>query len=165
VLAVVAYIVPLVLAGLLLTAPRRRSPGLIGGVLAVLPVFYAVQFSLLQELGGWPTGTPLPDQFELLAYSVEEPDRTRDIEGQILLWLRPQGAREPRAHRLGYDRTLHQSLSEAGQRLAEGRRQVGERERPDGQAQRREGDGTGPAVVFREMPRRGLPPKPARPSE
>ena len=165
ILAVVAYVLPLVLAALLLTVPRRRSPWLVGGVLAALPVFYAVQFTLIQDLSGWPTGAALPDEFELIAYSVEEPDRARGIEGQILLWVRPPGVREPRAHRLEYRRSLHQSLSEAGERLAEGRRQVGENKRPDGQTQRHQDDGAGSTVGFRDMERRVLPPKPARASQ
>ncbi len=164
VLAVVTYVLPLALAALLLTAPQRRSPWLVGALLAALPAFYAAQFALLQGQSGWPTGAALPDEFELLAYSVEEPDRARGVEGQIVLWLRPLGAKAPRAHRLDYDRALHQSLSDAGERLAEGRRQVGEKKRPDARTQARDGQMPGPAVGFRDMERRGLPPKPARPS-
>jgi hypothetical protein len=161
-LAVVAYVAPLVLAGVLLTVPRHRSPWLIAGVLAALPVFYAAQFILLQGLSGWPTRAELPDQFELLAFSVEEPDRARGVGGQILLWLRPPDAEQPRVHRIKYDRALHRALSEAGQRLSEGQRQLGSTEKPAPLAQRREGDGTGPGVSFRDMQRRSLPPKPTR---
>jgi hypothetical protein len=161
-LAVAAYVVPLILAGLLLSAPRRRSPWLIAGVLAALPLFYAAHFTLLQDLRGWPTTAALPEQFELLAFSIDEPDRARGVEGRILLWLVPSGSDRPRAHLLDYDRALHRSLSEAGQRIAEGRRQVGSTERPEPQAQRREGENAGPGISFRDMQRRGLPPKPTR---
>lgn len=161
-LAIVAYVAPLVLAGVLLTVPRRRSPWLIAGALAALPVFYTAQFMLLQGLSGWPTRATLPDSFELLAFSVEEPDRARGMRGQILLWLRPPAAAQPRVHLLNYDRALHRSLSEAGQRLAEGRRQVGNAEKRPPLAQSREGDGTGPGISFQDMHRRSLPPKPTR---
>lgn len=161
-LAIVAYVAPLVLAGLLLTVPRRRSPWLIAGVLAALPLFYAAQFMLLQGISGWPTRAALPDRFELLAFSVQEPDRARGMEGQILLWLRPPDADQPRVHLLNYDRALHRSLTEAGERLAEGRRQVGNSEKRPPPTQGREGDGTGPGVSFRDMHRRSLPPKPTR---
>jgi hypothetical protein len=160
--AVVAYVAPLVLAGLLLTVPRRRSPWLIAGVLAVLPIFYTVQFTLLQGLSGWPTRAALPEQFELLAFSVEEPDRARGMDGQILLWLRPPDAKQPRVHLLNYDRALHRSLSEAGQRLAEGRRQLGSSDKTAPTAQPRESDDTGPGIGFQDMHRRSLPPKPTR---
>lgn len=162
--AVVTYLVPLALAGLLLASARHRSPWLVGGVLAALPVFYAVQFTLVQNLAGWPSEAPLPDEFELLAYVVEEPDRARDSAGEILLWLRASEAADPRVHRLEYDRALHQSLDEAGERIAEGRRQVGRTQRPDPQSERRDGDATGPGVSFGDMKRRGLPPKPTLPN-
>ncbi len=117
------YVLPLAMLGLLAATthrPRRWLPVL---VLAALPLFYVGHYFLLQAMQGWPVDDAPPDEFNLLGFDIREPEAGGG--GEILIWLRSTGQPSPRAHRLPYSRELHQSLSAAGQRLAEGTPQTG----------------------------------------
>jgi hypothetical protein len=96
-------------------------------MLLALPLFYAAHYRLLEELQGWPSSAPLPDQFRLLAHEVVEPDQVSGAPGRILIWAQPVGAPHPRVYRLPYDKVLHEQLTEAAERQANGRAQRGER--------------------------------------
>lgn len=153
------YALPLALLALLLTAERRRPRWLMTVVLGALPLFYAGHYQMLQALQGWPSNAPVPDEFRLLAFEVSEPDRARDRDGEILLWLRDTDGGNPRAYRLGYNKALHQQLIEAGRLQAEGSPQIGQRVR---QAERPRTDHpitTERAIVFRNEQPRTLPAK------
>jgi len=122
-----AYLLPLVLVALLLTAEHRRPRRVITLVLAVLPLFYIGHYLLLMNMRGLPSDAPVPAHFQLLAFQVSEPESRTGRAGEILLWLRDQAAPQPRVHRLAYDKQLHEALVEAGRRQAEGRAQMGTR--------------------------------------
>ena len=120
------YVVPLALVGVVVATEGRRPRWLIIVILVALPFFYVGHYVLLDGIQGWPTETPLPQRFELVAFDISEPRPMTEQHGDILLWVRTTQAQQPRVHRLDYSRDLHQSLLAAGERLSEGKTQVGE---------------------------------------
>lgn len=84
----------------------------------MLPVFYAVHFAVLQSLPGWPSDAQLPDTFRLISFSITEPDRREDANGETLIWAQPIEASTPRVYRMPYTRELHDELRTAQQRQA-----------------------------------------------
>jgi hypothetical protein len=131
VLLVIGYLLPVVLIALLMSSETRRTPRLIASLLIALPLFYVGHYLVLQQLQGWPSDAPLPETFRLLSFQIREPDPQHDRAGQILMWIESDPQASPRAHRLAYQKDLHQALVAAGRRQAEGRRQVGERRDDD----------------------------------
>lgn len=126
-LLVLAYVLPVALLALLLTRAQARPRRLLVGVLIMLPLFYTGHFLLLQAVQGWPSHARLPERFRLLAFDISEPDPKHRRAGEILLWVLAEGMTEPRAHRLDYDKAMHQALVDAGRRQAQGRPQIGVR--------------------------------------
>lgn len=158
----VAYVVPIALLALILAAGQRRPRGLVVGALLVLPMFYGGHYLLLQAVQGWPSDAPLPGEFELLAFHIDEPRVKRNDPGQILLWVRIADSPQPRVHHLRYSKAMHQSLVDAGQRQAGGRPQIGRRvARPAGPAgaAQRSSD-----IVFHDHPPPRLPAKDTAPT-
>lgn len=154
------YVVPLALIGLVVAAEGRRPRWLNIVILVALPFFYVAHYVLLEGIQGWPTETPLPERFELVAFEVSEPRPMTKERGDILLWVRTTQAEQPRVHRLDYSRALHQSLLAAGERQAEGRTQVGERSVQHGGKRGEAGDPlAADNVVFRDQPSPRLPAK------
>ena len=153
-----AYVVPIALLALIVATGRRQPRDLVVGVLLVLPIFYGGHYLLLQAIQGWPSGAPLPGQFELLAFHIGEPRVKLGDPGRILLWVGTPDRVQPRVHHLPYSKAMHQSLIAAGQRQASGTPQIGRRvARPAGTG----GDtAQGPSdIVFRNHPRPRLPAK------
>ena len=152
-----AYVLPIALLGLATTTVRQRSRWLMIVALVALPVFYTGHYLLLQAIQGWPVDSAPPDEFRLLGFDVREPDSTSS--GEILIWIRSEGQASPRVHRLPYTRELHQAISKAGQRLAQGSPQRGTRLDPgdsNGMAGSRAHGGT---LSFHDEQPRQLPSK------
>jgi hypothetical protein len=125
-------------------------------VLVVLAAgFYVWHYNGLQALRGWPAAQELPQEFEMFARLVVEPDPKRDEQGSIFLWLRDlDGAQPtPRAYRLPYSRDTHREVDDTLREQQQGRRFVG---RPAQKAT----SGAHSAVEFEpvETQRRGLKP-------
>ncbi len=119
------YLVPLVILASSWAQGRMTSAVRIG-VLILLPVCYLVHWNLLERMSGWPTDVQIPEQFELVAASVVEPDQALKRDGSIYLWIRTRLGEPPRAHELEYSRELHMKIVEAQRRLDQGVRQYGE---------------------------------------
>ena len=125
---------------------------------AVLPLIYYLHWMGLQQSKGWPSDQILPTQFELISADVVEPNQSKEIRGNIHLWIRLKDDGDPRAYTLPYSRDLHKRLFEAKQRTAQGRRQIGLLSGSDS----REGGsdiGGGMKLGFKNAPRRRLPAK------
>lgn len=118
------YLVPLAILASA-WAQNRLTPALRIGALILLPVCYAVHWQFLERMSGWPTDLPMPEQFELVAASVVEPNREIGQEGIIYLWIRNRLGEPPRSFELAYTRELHTKIVNAQQRLEDGIRQYG----------------------------------------
>lgn len=142
------YLFPLVLLGLVLTAPRQHPRWLITLVLAALPVFYIGHYEALKAIQGWPSEAALPAEFRLLAFEITEPDRGADHRGEILLWVRDVSGGPARVHRLPYAKALHQALVDAGREQAAGHPQRGSL-KPTEQADSANQERRAPSIGFR----------------
>lgn len=118
------YLVPLAMLASA-WAHGRLTPALRIAALIALPVFYLVHWQFLERMSGWPTDVRIPDEFELVAASVVEPDRSQDRDGVIYLWVRNRLGEPPRSFELDYTRALHRQIVEAQRRLDQGVRQYG----------------------------------------
>ncbi|MDJ0739570.1 MAG: hypothetical protein QNJ91_07620 [Gammaproteobacteria bacterium] len=144
---------------LLLAGRRKRPAWLLVSLIAALPVFYVVQYLLLQSLQGWPVDDALPEQFELVAFDVVEP-RDGSADGAIHLWVRAEPTARPRAYRLAYSRELHQSVVDAGRKMSAGKPQFGDRQRARGAAGSQSDTAAPPQVRFHDESPVRLPRKP-----
>jgi len=153
-----AYLIPIALLALSFGTQRSRPRRLIVVILIALPLFYIAHYVSVGAIQGWPSDAPLPDQFQLLAFRIEEPDPGDDSAGEILLWAQQSGLQKPRVHRLTYNKELHEELVAAGRRQAEGTPQVGTRS--SDKAAGTPGDAR-TAIRFRDQQRAGLPSKDA----
>ncbi len=92
--------------------------------------FMIVHFNLLRDMLGWPTQSPLPARFLLLAAEINEPDKETGKNGSIYLWATeivdrtPVG--KPRAYELPYHQPLHEKLNVAKNGQRKGIPQIGE---------------------------------------
>jgi len=155
------YLLPVALVALLLTAQHRRhARWLLTTVLLALPLFYVGHYFLLQQMQGWPSTAPVPQQFQLLAFDITEPDPNMDRAGQILLWIDAGHGNQPRVHRLAYHKDLHQELAAAGKRQAKGRPQIGVRSAQTVSAAAGPNTVTQEIIRFRDKAGRSLPSKP-----
>ncbi|MBL27216.1 MAG: hypothetical protein CMM50_06665 [Rhodospirillaceae bacterium] len=144
----------LVLIGLLISVgvwARIRLWIKVAGIV-LTALFFWSSYHTFADVVGWPTEAKLPDRFELIAATVEEPDKRSHSLGAIYLWvvrLPGEGPvsefdlydpmafstafdpREmPRAYRVPYSRELHKRVHDAQLRLDDTVRQVGVLEPP-----------------------------------
>lgn len=93
--------------------------------------FYFLTYNNLQGVLGWPTQQLMPDQFQLLASTITEPNDDEGIEGSIHIWatsfIDNKPAPEPRAYALPYDLDLHTALEAALKEQRRGNIQLGKR--------------------------------------
>ena len=95
-------------------------------LLAIIIALLAVVFSYtgFQGLLGYPTSETLPEQAQLLAIDVQEPDKRTQSKGSVYIWLKPINERlvAPRAYQLPYSDELKDRATTAGRRLKQGGR-------------------------------------------
>jgi hypothetical protein len=125
---VLAYVFLLAMLALMLL--NTRWPWLLKLLMVVsVSGFYLLSYKVWSEAQGWPSTSTLPERFLLHASVIEEPDQSKGLEGEILIWAsdlaghRP--AAEPRAYRLAYDKQLHGELEEALKNMRNGIVQLG----------------------------------------
>lgn len=123
---ILAYLLPVALLGLLLDRSRLRQAHK-ALLLALLPLFYIGHYLGIGELAGWPSDSPLPEQFILLGQKITEPDKRTQQPGNIQLWIQAADDEPSRLYQLPYSKDMHQQLVSAAQRQANGRQQVGRR--------------------------------------
>lgn len=137
----------------------RMTPAIRIGALMLLPICYLMHWHLLERMSGWPTDLQIPEQFELVAANVVEPNRTLNRDGSIYLWVRTRLGEPPRSFELEYSRDLHTKIVEAQRRLDQGIRQYG-----DISSGRESGDEGSPgeggiSLELRDLTERNLPVK------
>jgi len=130
-----AYVVlALLLLGLNLYSSWRWSIKV--GMIVLVSAFYVVSYLSIPPLLGWPTDERLPQQFNLVATYVQEPDKLNGTPGDIYLWVTdmrsPPGEARPRAYRLPFTPELHAKVVEAGKKLRKDLPQLGEVEEETG---------------------------------
>jgi len=153
---VFAYVLPLcLLVWLWLSVNIKSRTKLL--LTLCLPVIYAVHWYGLQSLRGWPANQSLPNQFELIAADVVEPEASQNRDGKIHLWIRQKNNGEPRVYGLPYTRQLHKILFETKQRMEAGQIQMGRLY--DASSNRGAAIGNNQKLEFQNATRAMLPPK------
>lgn len=122
-----AYVGPLAVVAALLLPGLKKNHRAVVAVLVSLPLFYLLHVSLISALQGWPSNAPLPDEFRLIAFEVNEPNAQSRDPGEILIWARSDPEQAARVYRLPYAKSLHRSLVAAGNRQSNGHPQRGRR--------------------------------------
>ena len=133
--AIIALTLGYVMQGLLLLSLNLNSswtwPIKAVAIGTALPSFL-VTFIALERMMGWPSGGNLPEDFQLHAAVVEEPESNENQSGTIYLWLTPKAdmAKEaalsdadtrPRAFALPYSRELHHRIDAMKDALNDGK--------------------------------------------
>ena len=88
--------------------------------------FYIAHFLSLDGLGGWPAALTLPQEFELHAFTIVEPNSIQNEAGHIYVWIQETGDAEPRAYSLPYSSSVHDQLTASEKRRQEGFQQKGQ---------------------------------------
>jgi hypothetical protein len=105
-----------------------RTPGNIIIKVIMIPVtiwYGLVLYYTAPNLMGWPTTKPIPENSQILAFRIKEPNPKNNDPGAIYFWLNPKNvfsynsSTHPRAHQLPYSRKMHKRIIEA-QRQARG---------------------------------------------
>ena len=127
---------------------------------------YYVTYLSVEGLSGWPARNALPKEFVMLSSYVKEPDKTKNSEGEVYLWVLPlekeHASSAPRGYRLPYSPLLHREIEEAGKRLRRGIKQLGKTEMVKGKVQEGEQtwlDGHVERIVIYDLPDPELPEK------
>jgi len=153
--------------------------------LKMILITMTVCFSLflsqtMQDVRGWPTDDPLPDQFRVHWVVIKEPNKTdRNANGGIYLWVTDLSGdgKQPRSYRSEYSREKHEDAQEALDMIMNGKSVVGRRGKGEGEGdgdgkgdgdQKGQGQGAGsgggslsdsPEIIFHELPPPKLPEK------
>ena len=99
-------------------------------LIVLVSTFYLVTYFSFPPLMGWPTDSPLPERFNVVALYVQEPDKKNSTEGTVFLWITDLDIdpriSTPRAHKLPFTESLHAKVVEASNKLKKGLPQLGE---------------------------------------
>ena len=111
---------------LLLIVTRARLSIKIRAITAISgAAFYIAHFLSLNGLGGWPATLTLPEEFQLHAFTIVEPNSIQNESGHIYVWIQETGDAEPRAYSLPYSSSVHDQLTASEKRRQGGYQQKG----------------------------------------
>jgi hypothetical protein len=106
-----------------------------------------VSYFTITAMIGWPTSTPLPKRFNLVATRIVEPDRTSGAPGHVYLWVEeinannvPVGA--PRGYEVPYTVRVADDADAAQSKINSGQQILGQTGGTEGEA-KQQGKGTG----------------------
>lgn len=110
---------------------RCRWPAQLKTVAIIaLSLSYFIQYLAAQQLFGWPSKQTPPQQFQLLAEHIVEPNQHTREQGAIYLWGLADGQTTPRAWKLPYSQEQHQQLDGQRQARQQGRALTATRQGP-----------------------------------
>lgn len=125
---ILAYVIPLaIMAGIFLKEQVSLHTKWI--IVALLPLAYIAHYHSLYSFAGWPVKQVLPDEFDLIAQKIEEPNKKANSPGRILMWIQGVDDHSPRVHHLPYSKKLHKKLEEVQKAQSEGKQQKGKRQK------------------------------------
>ena len=128
---------------------------------------YLYSYNGWKQVQGWPSKTPLPENFLPHASVIDEPDQEKGTKGQIFIWASTlKGsfpATEPRAYELPYNQEIHSSLEDALRNMRNGNVQLGAKKISGGELKKSQyRDGVGDEnyeLEFKVLPDPALPEK------
>jgi hypothetical protein len=134
-LVIIALYIALGLLASILAALARIPLSAKLAIVLLVGASYFGSWHTWRALTGWPSEEALPDDFLFHSATIVEPDAKTGLGGAIYLWVTrlsadgPQGL--PRAFHVPYERSTHEQIQAARERLREGHPQVGHRRRPE----------------------------------
>jgi len=168
-LVIIALYIALGLLASILAAIARIPLTAKLAIILLVGASYFGSWHTWRALTGWPSEEALPDDFLFHSATIIEPDAKTGAGGAIYLWvtrLTPDGPEDlPRAFHVPYQRSTHEQIQSARERLREGHPQVGHRRRPEDGADGLEGKAAdpqgqaAPAFTLRTAPIPALPEK------
>ena len=106
-------------------------------VIKSIIIFFATLFSIillisLKSFIGWPSGSKLPQEFQLHWAIIDEPNKIKNTDGSIYMWgsaldedNKSKGL--PRAYKINYTRKNHEEIIKGLVSLGDGIQQKGEK--------------------------------------
>ena len=99
-------------------------------VISIATLFSIVVLLSLKDFIGWPSKSTLPQEFQLHWAIIDEPDKIKNTEGAIYMWvteLDKENKGLPRAYKINYTRKNHEEIVQGLISLGDGIQQKGEK--------------------------------------
>ena len=101
-------------------------------VITIATLFSIVILLSLKDFIGWPSKSVLPQEFQLHWAIIDEPDKIKNTEGAIYMWVTALDKENknkdlPRAYKIDYTRKNHEEIIKGLISLGEGVQQKGEK--------------------------------------
>ena len=99
-------------------------------VITIATLFSIVVLLSLKDFIGWPSKSTLPQEFQLHWAIIDEPDKIKNTEGAIYMWvteLDKENKGLPRAYKINYTRKNHEEIIKGLISLGDGIQQKGEK--------------------------------------
>ena len=99
-------------------------------VITIATLFSIVVLLSLKDFIGWPSKSTLPQEFQLHWAIIDEPDKIKNTEGAIYMWvteLDKENKGLPRAYKINYTRKNHEEIMKGLISVGDGIQQKGEK--------------------------------------
>ena len=101
-------------------------------VITIATLFSIVVLLSLKDFIGWPSKSTLPQEFQLHWAIIDEPDKIKNTEGAIYMWVTELDNENknkglPRAYKIDYTRKNHEEIMKGLISLGDGIQQKGEK--------------------------------------
>ncbi len=94
-------------------------------MICMMGVFYFTSWETYKNILGWPSSEELPENFNIIWVLVLQPDKKKNTEGEIYLWISDKDSfdeisKQPRAYQITWNEENHKKAQEALHKLKEG---------------------------------------------
>ena len=134
-------------------------------VITIATLFSIVVLFSLKDFIGWPSKSTLPQEFQLHWAIIDEPDKIKNTEGAIYMWvteLDNENKGLPRAYKINYTRKNHEEIMKGLISLGNGIQQKGEKVKAKENIDIDEDLSNLQEIVIYELPKPLLPEKNTR---
>ena len=134
-------------------------------VITIATLFSIVVLLSLKDFIGWPSKSTLPQEFQLHWAIIDEPDKIKNTEGAIYMWvteLDKENKGLPRAYKINYTRKNHEEIMKGLISLGDGIQQKGEKVKAKEDIDIDEDLSNFQEIVVYELPKPLLPEKNTR---
>ena len=136
-------------------------------IITLSTLFSIVVLLSLKDFIGWPSKSKLPQEFQLHWAIIDEPDKIKNTEGSIYMWIttldrdnKSKGL--PRAYKIDYTRKNHEEIMKGLISLGDGIQQKGEKVKVKENIDIEEDLSNLQEIVIYELPKPLLPEKNTR---
>ena len=139
-------------------------------IITTSTLFSIVVLISLKDFIGWPSKSGLPQQFQLHWAIIDEPNKIKNSEGAIYMWVTKLDKENknkglPRAYKIDYTRKNHEEIMKGLISLGDGIQQKGEKVKAKEDIDLDEDLSNLQEIVIYELPKPLLPEKDSRRTE